>query len=45
MKFAILPKKIPIGAEQATKSDKTNNFILFFLEKNIIEIITPIKPP
>ena len=45
IKFAILPKKIPIGAATAMKSKKIYFSKLFFLQKITVAIIIPIKPP
>ena len=39
MKLAILPKKIPIGADRATKSKNINELVLCFFEINISTII------
>ena len=45
IKFEILPKKIPIGAEAEIKSKKIYLLILCFREKMIVAMNTPIKPP
>ena len=45
MKFANLPKKIPIGATKEIKSKNIYEFILCFLLNQKTAIITPIKPP
>ena len=45
IKLAILPKNIPIGDIQASKSVRDQNETLFFLEKKSEEITIPSKPP
>ena len=45
MKFANLPKKIPIGATNDTKSIYKKGSCLCFFANIMLEIITPIKPP
>ena len=44
MKFAILPKKRPMGADTDTKSKKIYLLILFFLLKRYVATIIPINP-
>ena len=45
IKFAILPKKIPIGATKEIISKYKNEFWLFFFAYYILAIIVPIRPP
>ena len=45
MKFDILPKKIPIGAVQATRSKKTNALSFFLFANMAVPKIIPIKAP
>ena len=45
IKFAIRPKKIPIGETQAIISNKKKVFQIFFFEKKYVPIIIPINAP
>ena len=45
MKFEILPKKIPMGAEAEIKSKNIYLLTLCLFEKIIVAIKTPIRPP
>ena len=44
IKFANLPKKIPIGETHAIISNITKNLIFLFIEKKYTPIIIPIQP-
>ena len=45
IKFAILPRKIPIGETQAIISNKKSELIFFCNEKIYVPITIPIKAP
>ena len=45
MKFAILPKNIPIGETIEIKSEKIIREILYDLLEQITAMTTPINPP